>query len=133
MTADSSIIHIARLGQRTSFPTWLLLRKMNPNLYTWFLRDQNHESPTGLEGISENEALQLTPKQWENQPLTFLNCGFLFTLPERDEIGTNALFRQMKASYDSPSGVFFDEGLGHNCIVKEASIEALDLMRQLEQ
>lgn len=54
-------------------------------------------------------------------------------MPERDEHGLPALFYQMKASYTSSSGIYFEEDFGYNAIVKEASQEALTLLKRLEE
>ena len=62
-----------------------------------------------------------------------MHCGFRYTLPERDEHGLNALFNQMVASYSSSNGVYFEQELGHPCIVQNASIQARLLWKKLKQ
>jgi len=61
-----------------------------------------------------------------------VNCGFRYTLPERDEHGYNALFHQMAASYATSNGVYFDEESGNNCFVNFASEEAKNLLKVLQ-
>lgn len=122
----SDIIHIASIKPegRTAY---LFLKKKDPRTYQWF--EENHE--TEVKGITPEEALRLAKKHWQYVSFRFVHCGFRFTLPERDEHGGNALFCQMAASYASSNGIYFDEELGHSCIVKNASSEAVQLLKQL--
>lgn len=93
--------------------------------FAWFL----DEAPTGVEAPHVEEAIRLAVKKWK---LNLVNCGFRYMLPERDEHGINALFHQMGASYESMNGVYFEEELGYNCIVQNASDEARQLWRELK-
>ena len=110
----------------------LLLRKMAPRRFAWFRLAGEKELEAGIEAPSAEEALRLAHQKWKGYAFRTLICGFRYTLPERDEHGMNALFHQMVASYRSPTGVYFDEELGHNCHVQNASKEALDLWHRLE-
>lgn len=124
MTLD--IVHVAKLIDGRNVHT-LFLRKTGAETYKWFMED----TPTDVKGITPEEAIRLAKRHWTLQPLVFLDCGKRFTLPERDEHGTHALFQQMAASYSSFNGIYYDEELGHSCIVKEASQEAVELLSQL--
>lgn len=103
----------------------ILLRHLNLFKYVWFLQQSNKkEIETAIWGGIIGEAIAAARKAWKINNLSFLNCGFRYTLPERDEVGTNALFYQMVSSYSSALGVYFDEELGSNCIIQNASLEA---------
>jgi len=123
---NHDIIHVAKLSKGRD-TCMLFLRKMGSETYQWF---EDHE-PTKVKGITPEEAIRLAKRHFSFDSLNFLNCGKRFTLPERDEHGSNALFHQMAASYSSFNGIYYDEELGHSCQVKEASQEALDLLAQL--
>lgn len=128
------LIHVGRIF--TTNGQWLsvFLRKHGEGHFVWHEeQNDNKETPTSVEGQTVEEALRLAPKHWRNHFFRMLNCGFRYTLPERDEHGINALFHQMAASYSSMNGIYYDEELGNNCFVQNASEEALDLWRQLKK
>lgn len=128
------LIHVACIRLPQQGLKYLLLRQINPLHYTWFLEEapgQEKETPTW--GVTTEEALLAARKTWSQQEFRTLNCGFRYTLPERDEVGTNALFHQMVASYASMTGVYFDEELGCNCFVQNASLEARNFAKRLQQ
>lgn len=111
----------------------LLLRKMEDNTYAWFEEvGESEELPTNVSAENPEEALRLAHRQWRASSFRTLRCGYRFTLPERDEIGTNALFHQMVASYATSNGVYFDDELGHQCIVREISQQAFDTWKRLD-
>ncbi len=122
---SNDIVHIARI-QPEGAVVYLFLKKTGPETYRWF----EGKSPTDVKGFTPEEAIRLAKRQWKYVSFRFVNCGFRFTLPERDEHGVNALFCQMAASYASSNGIYFDEELGHSCIVKNASEEARELLRK---
>ena len=101
----------------------LYLRKVEPKLFKWF----QDETDTGIQSDRVIEAIRLASEKWKSFKL--LNCGYIYTLPERDEHGNNALFSQMAKSLDSPNGIYFDEDLGHNCIVHQIPLESARLYR----
>jgi hypothetical protein len=127
---NNPIIHVAKLNNRDTL--YLLLKKIDESRYTWFFKGKGKdEELSPVSGISVEEAIRKARSYWKNDPtFRMLNCGFRYTLPERDEHGSNALFHQMAASYSSSNGIYFDEDLGHNCIVHNASQEALDYFRR---
>ncbi len=129
----SKIIHIARIiadGGRVRF---IFLRKREPAGFEWFEEVAlGKENPTGVVGNTIEETIRLGVRQWRQRAYRNINCGFRYTLPERDEHGTNALFHQMAASQSSMNGVYYDEELGNNCFVQNASQEALDLWKRLK-
>lgn len=129
----SSIIHVGSVHSCDGW-SYVFLCKMAPDRYGWFLRDTLGKTiPAAIEAATIAAALQLAHRIWKRDSFRTLKCGFRFTLPERDEHGLNALFFQMGASYDSMNGVYFDEDLGNNCIVHQASIEARELWKTLKQ
>ena len=119
------LIHIAVIQPHR----YLYLRQKDPHTFVWY----DGEKETTVSGITIAEAIQKARKWWKEDSFRTLNCGFRYTLPERDEHGCNALFYQMAASYSAPNGIYFDEDLGHNCIVNAASQEALGLWREMKQ
>ena len=128
------LIHVACIQVQNQGKKYLLLRQIEPFRYIWFLEDQpGVETETAIWGGTWEEALLAAYKTWWTDYFKTLNCGFRYTLPERDEVGTNALFHQMVSSYSSSSGVYFDEELGSNCIVQFASIEARNFWTRLQQ
>ena len=77
------------------------------------------------------EAIYAAEKKWKADFFALLHCGFRYTLPIRDETGTNAHFHQMAKSYSSSNGRYFDEEVGHMCFVDFASDEALEFWRKI--
>ena len=124
------LIHVGEYLANGKGTRLLFLREDGPGSYRWF--DENEET-TDVSASTVNEALRLAHQKWKHNGFRTLICGFRYTLPERDEHGMNALFHQMAASHNSFNGVYFDEELGHNCFVQNASIEALNLLKQLEE
>lgn len=124
----NKLIHVAKIYDAAGGWVWLFLRNTGETGFIWY----QQEEPTGVHGDNAEEAIRNARRHWKDQFFTTLKCGFRFTLPERDEIGSNALFYHMQASYAIMNGVYYDEELGHQCIVREASAEALDLMKTLQ-
>lgn len=125
------VIHAARI-QPGGTVRYLLLKKMDPHTFAWVKLVNQDEVETPVSALSFQEAMQQARKQWKNISFRTLNCGFRYTLPERDEHGGNALFHQMVSSYSSSNGVYFDDELGHNCFVNFASTEARELWQKLK-
>lgn len=129
-TPSLKLIHVASIIQRAQGLCYLFLRKKEDYHYCWYMQS-NHsdfEDETTVTASTIEEALRLAKRTWKENFFRTLNCGFRYTLPERDEHGMNALYYQMVASYNSMNGVYFDDELGHNCYVQNASIEARNLM-----
>ena len=126
------LIHVAEYIAPGIGPRRLLLRKENPNLFRWYEESGENEIPTDVESSTLEGAMRSAHKTWKHNAFRTIICGFRYTLPERDEHGMNALFHQMAASQKSYNGVYFDGDLGHNCFVQNASIEALNLLKKLE-
>lgn len=131
MDRTANLIHIAEIAGAAG-KQWLYLRKVDPRKFTWFEQRENKEFATEVTADNIEEAMRLANRAWKDASFRTLICGFRFTLPERDEHGLNALFWQMMASYNSPSGIYFDEELGCNCIVQNASMEARNLWKKLK-
>jgi hypothetical protein len=128
----NTLIHVAKYHPFQQRERNLFLRKESPFRYTWFEELEGEEIATDVYGSSVEEALRLAHRFWKEQAFRTIICGFRYNLPERDEHGMNALFYQMANSYHSPNGVYFDNELGHNCYVQNASKEALEQLKQLE-
>lgn len=131
---QDKLIHIARIDSKKPTPTYLILRQIGPYHYTWFMlmhTTKKSESETPIWGPTTEEAMRLAFKHWKTDQFRPIHCGFRYTLPERDEHGTNALFYQMVASYSSMNGIYFDEELSGNCIVHNASQEARHIWKEL--
>jgi hypothetical protein len=120
------VIHIAKIYKGKG-RHYLYLRKVESYHYVWY----DGESPTSIFGGSVADALLSARKHWSLDSFETVNCGFRYSLPERDEHGINALFSEMAASYSSMNGVYFDPDLGYNCFVQNASLEARDLLKTL--
>lgn len=122
------LIHVGKIFGNDGLNHYLLLRKISPDTFTWFTEEN---VPTEVTGFTIEEALRLAARRWKENAFRSVICGFRYTLPERDEHGINALYHQMAASYASPNGTYYDEELGNNCFVQNASSEALDLWHRL--
>lgn len=114
------LIHLAESDEGL-----ILLYEKSPQSYIWYTGDQ----PT-IEADSLEEAIRLG---WRHFPgFAPLLAGYRYTLPERDEHGNNALFSEMVASLNSPSGVYFDEKSGHNNVVHNIPQKAKNLYVDLK-
>lgn len=119
----SESLHIAFLGRRRLF-----LKKTSAVTFEW----QDEEGVPLLYAGSVEEAIRLLNHRFKEHPkFRLLLAGKRFTLPERDEHGSPALFYHLVASQKTANGIYFDEELSCSCIVKEASLEALSLTRSL--
>lgn len=133
-TKLGKLIHAARIIARDGRPHYIFLRKTDPEGYRWYecLNDsEEEETPVAAQTIQE--AIRLAVRHWNKQAYRNVNCGFRYTLPERDEHGDNAYFHQMASSQSSMNGVYYDEELGNNCYVQNASTESFDLWRKLKR
>ena len=124
------LIHLARiLPQGDPNPSYLYLRQVEKDQFSWFDREANITNAPVAKTVAM--ALSQAHKHWKHQSFRTVNCGFRYTLPERDEHGMNALYYQMVASYSSSNGIYYDDEVGFNCIVQFASQEALSLWHQI--
>ncbi|HRD55441.1 MAG TPA: hypothetical protein PLC42_03490 [Parachlamydiaceae bacterium] len=130
-TKTNRLIHIGILKKKGK-EHYCFLREQNPILYEWKEEENGNEKSLNLFGSSIEEAIFKIRRAFDSQEFCFLDCGFRYTLPERDEHGINALFFQMKESYNASNGVYFDEILGNNCHVQFASLDALKLLKKLQ-
>lgn len=135
MTAPSKVyptqaIHLARIQPNGRTVVYLFLRAKDSHTFVWYRQEKGIETETHVSASTIDEALQQARRHWKQEAFRMVNCGFRYTLPERDEHGANALFHQMVASYNSPNGVYFDEDLGHNCYVQFASNEARNVAKK---
>jgi hypothetical protein len=127
------IIHAACiLNEKERKTDYLFLRKKTESCYTWFYyKNSEEETETLCQQESVSLAIYHGYQFWKLESFRTLNCGFRYTLPARDLVGSNALFHQMAASYNSPNGYYFDPEVGFLCLVEHASMEALDLWRKI--
>lgn len=124
-----TLMHIAKTNKH-----YLFLRQRTAILYEWVKVDKDgNEEDTGISGLNIEEAIQKGNRAFKDLGIKSLDCGYRYTLPERDEHGVNAYFFQMKESYSSSNGIYFDKISGNNCLVQSASSEALQLMQNLKQ
>jgi hypothetical protein len=127
------LIHVACIKVQNQGSVYLFLRQIEPYRYIWFREDiLGVETETPIWGGTSEDALLSARQAWKSNEIRTLHCGFRYILPERDEVGTNALFHHMVSSYSSPNGIYFDEELGANCIVQNASIEARQFWKRLQ-
>jgi hypothetical protein len=122
-------IHVAAIYPRT----YLFLRKVENSSFQWFQVNHtlNIEEKTSVQSSSYIGAIAEGYKAWKESYFRLLHCGIRYLLPERDEVGSNALFWQMALSYNSPNGHYYDEEVGHLCYVDFASHEALEIWRKI--
>lgn len=122
-------IHVAAINQKH----YLFLRKLEDTNFQWFKTNSPFKTEIETPVVSNSIALAISEgyKYWKNNAFRLIHCGFRYTLPERDEVGSNALFLQMAFSYNSFNGRYFDEELGHLCYVDFASQEALEIWRKI--
>lgn len=133
MEKTNKLIHIAQIYAANGKWRYLFLRKTSDISFCWFeALDGNDEKETAVTAATIEEALRLANRTWKNESFRTLNCGFRYTLPERDEHGLNALFHQMASSYGSMNGIYYDEELGNNCFVQNASSHARELWQLLK-
>ena len=130
----SNLIHLAHYQGPHGHKVLLLLRKEEER-FRWYQQGGNGEQPLGLEGATAEEAILKASERFRNEGFRPVECGIRFSAVERDEHGMNALYCQMVASYSSGhiDGVYFDEQVGHDCYVQQASEEALQLWKELEK
>jgi hypothetical protein len=133
MPDNGTLIHVGIRHVLNKGKEYLFLRRISSRHFVWFIENLEEEIEAGISASSAEEAMQLAHHAWKNYAFRTLICGFRYTLPERDEHGSNALFHQMVASYTSSHGIYFDEDLGHHCYIQNASQEALSLWKRLPQ
>lgn len=121
---NSEIIHIGRVNNQ-----FIFLKKISEDQYGWFHEASDEKRPEVV-GVTIEEAIRLAKQHWKKDAFYLLPCGYRFTLPERDEHGMNALFCQAVKSFNSINGIYYDEDLGHNCIVNQIPLETQALIRK---
>lgn len=130
----NKLIHVGTIREKNEGKRTLFLRECAPKEYLWFAETvDGTEEPTGLVSETIEDSLRIAHKHWRHSQFQGLRCGFRYTLPERDEHGMNALFFQMAASLSAFNGIYFDQELGHNCFVQNASQDAVDLWHKLRK
>lgn len=128
----NKLIHVGRIQPHGSDVVYLFLRQFEDR-YIWMEdNSKGEEKEISIPSFSIADALFMANKTWKPVFFRTVNCGFRYTLPERDEHGLNALFHEMAASYSSMNGQYFDEDLGHMCIVHNASEESRTLLERLK-
>jgi len=127
-----NLVHIGKIHPFQQRPRYVFLRQRSSIEYAWYEGVNDQEILTDIAASSVEEAIRLAHRIWRPQSFCTVNCGFNYSLPERDEHGINALFYQMVASYSSTTGIYFERERGHNCVVHYASHEALSLWKKLK-
>lgn len=130
---NGKLVHAAEIQIRGNGRQYLLLRELAPFHYAWFLDQGTKEDDTGVVAPTVSDAMLFARRHWKREAFRTVICGFRYTLPERDEHGSNALLHQMIASYSTSGKVYFDEELGSNCVVFHASDEAISLWQRLQK
>ena len=125
------LIHVAKIQAPKKGLVYLFLREDPEKGYTWYHEKEGKEEKTDISGNSPSLAIRAAYRQWADSSFQTLRCGRRFELPERDEHGCDALFYQMAASYSSSGGIYFDEKISQNCVINNASSEAIDLWKKL--
>jgi hypothetical protein len=112
--------------------TFLLFQE--GSLYRWhlLLNDNYHLLATTCSAMNIGRACHLARMQWGRYGFRTLRCGTLFTLPERDEIGSPALFHEMIQSLAVSNGVVTDPSRGHPYRVDQISEEAVRLYKKIK-
>lgn len=127
------LIHVGIIHSDKGLPEFLFLRAISQEKFVWFKEScGGQEIETSVSAESAEEAIRLAWKEWKNAFFSTLNCGYCFTLPERDEHGNDALWKQMVSSLNSFNGIYYDEDRGHNCIVHQIPLKARDLYQKLK-
>ncbi len=134
MENQNKLIHVATIQGNKGKKSYVFLRKRGERDFAWFIeKDPGLEMETDVSADNIEEAIRLAVRKWKYDSFTTVICGFRYTLPERDEHGINALYHQMASSYSSMNGIYYDEELGNNCFVQNASIEARNLWTRLKK
>ncbi len=125
-------IHVACLQLKRK-PAYLFLRKLEDRHFNWFRVNATFDKEDATECSAETLFLAIATarKLWKESAFRLLHAGFHYSLPERDVVGSNALFWQMAKSYESFNGQYFDPEVGHLCYVDFASQEALEIWRKI--
>lgn len=132
---SAKLIHIGRIEGKEPGGLYLFLRQKSAEQFVWYVESSPRnaqEIETEVSGLTVSQALHKARYHWRDDSFRTVNCGFRYSLPERDEHGCNALFHQMVSSCSSSNGIYFDEDLGHNCIIHFASQEAWILWQTLK-
>ncbi len=109
----AQLIHLAEIGNEKKELLELMLE--DDGIFRWY----RGKAPTEVAGATFQEAMKKGAAAWRLNYFSSVRCGTKFSLPERDEHGTPATYREMQLSLQSMNGVFFDEASGHVAIVKE--------------
>lgn len=97
--------------------------------FKWFLNGK----PTEVESLTLPLALIEAQKAFKLDRFQLLQCGVKFSLPERDEHGTPALYCDMIKSLASSNGQYFDPLYGQNFIVHQIPSATRELIRLFTQ
>ena len=129
---NAKLIHAASIFVDDGRNRFLFLRRKTPPTFAGIGSGDGVENETAVSAPTIEEALRLAARHFKRYFFRTLICGFRYTLPEHDEHGINALFHRMAASCSSMNGVYYDEELGDDCFVQNASNEAYQLWQRLK-
>lgn len=116
---QENIVYLAEIFDGKKIP--LALVNDGDGIFYWC----QDGKPTDVVASSSEEAFKKARKKWKEFGFQPVLCGTKFTLPERDEHGSPASYQDMRKSLASMNGVYFDEALGHNCIVRDIPISLI--------
>lgn len=132
MSPIDPLIHVATIRPQGPREVYLFLRQLPNKRFCWFEeRTKGREVATPLQASSLHEALHRGKQHWKKAHFQLVQCGFRFSLPERDEIGRPAFFSEMVLSYSSPTGSYSDPESGQPYEVTQAAQKSLHLMKLL--
>lgn len=125
------LMHIATISTERG-RTELFLRQVDPKIYRWYRLDRTgNEIETAVASDTIEDSIRQAGVHWKLEHFSPMLCGYRFTLPERDEHGNNALFYQMASALQTMNGIYFDEELGHFCVIKQIPLVAKEYWKQL--
>lgn len=114
--------------------SWSFILTQEETGFRWHLfeEDSNKFYPTDCLGENIGLACHFARMKWARYGFRTLRCGTLLTLPERDEVGSPALFHEMIQSLSISSGVVFDPGRGYSFRVDQISEEAIQFYKRIK-
>lgn len=147
-STERPFLHVGQLFGRLSeiFPeenlslwpqeakNWHLVLCKESESFQWFIYNIEDKTlvETSCKGPNIGQTCHLARLKWARWGFRTFRCGTLFTLPERDEIGSPALFHEMVQSLSNSSGVVFDSNRGYSYRVDQISEEAIRFYKTIK-
>lgn len=113
---------------------WHLVLRKESEFFHWFIYNTENKNliATSCKGPNIGQTCHLARLRWARWGFRTLHCGTLFILPERDEIGSPALFHEMVQSLSNSSGAVFDPNRGYSYRVDQISEEAIRFYKEIK-